>query len=273
MLFINKGKNWFDSLLKLLMGSKECPEFDVLVSYHRGDVASKIEHQIEEHLLNCELCSSVVQSLPLVGDVNRIDLEVELANSRIRDYNRAEGMAAPSLKKLEKKPARIRSRLGRLQPILSTPIFRYSLAAAVLTLIFYSVAVQYLTQPYYEVAALNSDERSMLLLFSDSKRGEVQSENEFYQGALWLLSAEQKRWGLIPSFDQQKVQQATLQLITAFETSTEPFYRNKYAYFLGKAYLMQSDVINARHWLDAVVNAPRSEAYHLAANRLLKRLP
>ncbi len=59
---------------------------------------------------------------------------------------------------------------------------------------------------------------------------------------------------------------------TAFETSTEPFYRNKYAYFLGKAYLMQSDAVNATKWLEKVVNAPSSKAYHQAANRLLKRL-
>ena len=112
----------------------------------------------------------------------------------------------------------------------------------------------------------------MLLLVTESKRGDAQKGSELSQGTLLLLRAEKKRWGVIPSFDQQKVQQATSHLRTAFETSTEPFYHNKYAYFLGKAYLMQSDAVTARQWLAKVVNAPSSKAYHQAASRLLKRL-
>ena len=268
----NNGKNWFNSILNQLLGGTYCPEFNVLVAYHKESVSLKIGRQTEKHLLDCELCSSVVESLPLVGDLNRIDREVEQVNARIRDYNRAEGTPAPSVKTSEKKPARIRRQLGRMQPILSSPIFRYSLAAAFLTLIFYNVAVQYLTPPYYDIASLNPEERNMLLLVNESQRGDRQRGAELSQGAFFLLNAEQKKWGLIPSFEVQKVQQAISHLRTAFETSTQPFYRNKYAYFIGKAHLMQADAGNARQWLETVVNAPSSKAYHPAARRLLKRL-
>jgi len=257
----NNGKNWFNSILNQLLGGTYCPEFNVLVAYHKESVSLKIGRQTEKHLLDCELCSSVVESLPLVGDLNRIDREVEQVNARIRDYNRAEGP-----------PARIRRQLGRMQPILSSPIFRYSLAAGFLTLIFYNVVVQYLTPPYYDIAALNPEERNMLLLVNESQRGDRQRWPELSQGAFLLLNAEQKKWGLIPSFEVQKVQQAITHLRTAFDTSTEPFYRNKYAYFLGKAYLMQSDAVTARQWLEKVVNASSSKAYHQAGSRLLKRL-
>ena len=268
----NNGKNWFNSILNQFMGSTNCPEFDVLVAYHKDNVSLKIERQIEGHLLDCELCSSVVESLPLVVNLNRIDEEVEQVKEKIRNYNRAEGPPAPSVKTSEKKPARIRRQLGRMQPILSSPIFRYSLAAAFLTLIFYNVAVQYLTPQYYDIASLNPEEQNMLLLDNESQRGDWQRGAELSQGAFLLLNAEQKKWGLIPSFEVQRVQQAISHLLTAIETSTEPFYHNKYAYFLGKAYLMQSDVVTARQWLEKVVNAPSSKAYHQAASRLLKRL-
>ncbi len=191
----NNGKNWFNSILNQFMGSTNCPEFDVLVAYHKDNVSLKIERQIQGHLLDCELCSYVVESLPLVGDLNRIDQEVEQVNARIRDYNRAEGTPAPSVKTSEKKPARIRRQLGRMQPILSSPIFRYSLAAAFLTLIFYNVAVQYLTPQYYEVASLNPEEQNMLLLDNESQRGDTQKGRELSQGTLLLLRAEQKRGG------------------------------------------------------------------------------
>jgi len=272
MSVTNNGKNWFNSMLNQLLGGTYCPEFNVLVAYHKESVSLKIGRQTEKHLLDCELCSSVVESLPLVGDLNRIDREVEQVNARIRDYNRAEGTPAPSVKTSEKKPARIRRQLGRMQPILSSPIFRYSLAAGFLTLIFYNVVVQYLTPPYYDIAALNPEERNMLLLVNESQRGDRQRWPELSQGAFLLLNAEQKKWGLIPSFEVQKVQQAITHLRTAFDTSTEPFYRNKYAYFLGKAYLMQSDAVTARQWLEKVVNASSSKAYHQAGSRLLKRL-
>jgi hypothetical protein len=272
MAITNNGKNWIDSILSQFMGGTECPEFNLLVGYHEGSASSKIGRQIEKHLLDCELCSSVVESLPLVGDLSKIGREVELVNDRLRDYNKAEGMAALSLNTLEKKLASIRRRSGRLQPILGSPAFRYSIAAAFLIVVLYSVAMQYLMPQYYEVATLSSEERNMLLLFTESKRGDVQSGGESSEGALLLLSADQKRWWLLPSFDQEKVQQATSHLHAAFESSTEPFYRNKYAYFIGKAYLMQTDAVNARQWLETVVNAPSSKAYHQAASRLLKRL-
>jgi len=134
-----------------------------------------------------------------------------------------------------------------------------------------------LNQPAKEQAS----EHQLYRLRSDSSaramprktRGEPSaSQSEFTRGAKALWSAQQKKWGIIPYFNPQQVMEAITHLQNAFAQTADPVSRNKYAFYLGKAYLMQEDVSSARQWLNKVLTS-EAVAYLDEANRLLDRLP
>jgi FimV-like protein len=123
---------------------------------------------------------------------------------------------------------------------------------------------------YYKLAVLTQSEQKNL---SPGTRGAPSAfRSEFALGAEALLSASRNKWGIIPYFDLQQVMQAITHLQNAFAQTADPVCRNKYAFYLGKAYLMQEDVAAARQWLNKVL-ASAAVAYQDEAKKLLDRLP
>jgi len=82
-----------------------------------------------------------------------------------------------------------------------------------------------------------------------SVRG-TDTPGDLAQGAEALLAAPQSLLGLFPHYDQTQVERAITHLEQAFQASEESFLRERIAFFLGKAYLMQGNVAAARIWLE-----------------------
>lgn len=145
--------------------------------------------------------------------------------------------------------------------------FLYPAAIAILVLLLYGIYWFSLPE-YYHLAKLQVWEQKSLAQATRSTEAEP---DEFTHAAEELISAKQKRLGLLPYFDQEQVRRAIIYLQRAFESSSDPFTRNKCAYYLGKAYLMQGDLNMARYWLQKVLESP-AKAYQKEASQLLDKL-
>jgi len=150
---------------------------------------------------------------------------------------------------------------SRIWPALSA-------VAAVLVLALYG-GYRLSLPEYYELALLTQSEQKNL--YPETRGEPSASQSEFAQGAEALLSASRYKWGLIPYFDPQQVMKAITHLQDAYAQTDDPVSRNKYACYLGKAYLMQEDVATARQWLNRVL-ASEAVAYQDEAKSLLERL-
>lgn len=91
------------------------------------------------------------------------------------------------------------------------------------------------------------------------------------QGAEALLAARQSTLGLFPHYDQTQVQRAITHLEPAYEASTDPFLRERIAFFLGLASLMQGNVEAGRIWLENAL-AEEATGYREKTQALLRSL-
>ena len=269
---INK---WFKLMMDELFNRSECPEFETLVDYYNCKVNLKTIKQVEKHLLDCELCNSVLEGLVADVDLKSMEENVRQITEKIQASIMIKTPLTSVATNHKEVAVAIENKVEKIlfhsKTIFKTPVFRYSMAAVIILLILYGF-FQNMRPEYYKYALLNSQEQELLMLSKSKFRGGDAGRSEFSRGAILLLRAEQKRMLLIPSFNQTKVDQAIIHFQKAFHLSKEPFYRNKYAYFLGKSYLMKSDDVSARKWLNYIVKSSQSAAYFEAAIQLIKKI-
>lgn len=79
-----------------------------------------------------------------------------------------------------------------------------------------------------------------------------EAANSFSKAATALLAAEGTIAGLFPHFDKSHVDAAAGHLEDAIISSSDPFQRAEFAFFLAKACLMRGDVAQAERWLTVV---------------------
>ena len=256
--------NWSDTKINDLFNTLDCPEFDTLTAYHNNKVSKKIAKQIEKHILDCKLCASVIEGLPEIDNLEHVDSLVQKANTKIDSIVESNTV---SDSKDFKDSNTIFSTFKLIFTRMERPLYiGYATAMLVLCITLFSITQK---QPqYYDIASLNQQEQEMLMLINNQNRGDYE-ENEFSQGAVLLLDAEYRKVGVLLSFDNQKINDDISHLKKAYNLSNEPFYQNKYAYFIGKAYLMNSDLERAKEWLKVVVQSDKSAAYQDAAIDLL----
>ncbi|MCC9166967.1 carboxypeptidase-like regulatory domain-containing protein [Pontibacter harenae] len=51
--------------LELILGEEEHPALELLQQYQEGDLSASLSHELELHLLDCELCTDVVEGMAL----------------------------------------------------------------------------------------------------------------------------------------------------------------------------------------------------------------
>lgn len=95
--------------------------------------------------------------------------------------------------------------------------------------------------------------------------------SDLAQGVEALLAAPQHSFGLFPHYNQIQVKRAIAHLKPAFEAASDPFQRERIAFFLGKAYLMQQNVPEARTWLKEAL-AQNATGYRDETQSLLRAL-
>ena len=262
---ISESTRWLNRIKKDIFSKHECPEFDQLVAYNQCQISSGSKSQIEKHLLYCKLCDSVIESFSSISELDILDENVNTINKRIEDYISKEPLETKNKFALSNKEQ------TKNKFIYKFPLIRYFAAAAVILIVLFGITEK-LKPRYYKFASLDSQEKEMLMLSSNNSRGASYNGYEYSPGAAQLLKVEQKKIGIITFFDQSTINQAINHLHNTYNLSNEAFYRNKYAYFLGKAYLMNADIINAKEWFIAVKNSTESSAYQDAANKILKGL-
>ncbi|RNI21988.1 carboxypeptidase-like regulatory domain-containing protein [Rufibacter latericius] len=64
--------------------SEEHPSLDVLRQYQTGDLSAHLSHQIERHLVSCELCSDLVEGMSL-SQPTRVKSAVRETRGRLKD--------------------------------------------------------------------------------------------------------------------------------------------------------------------------------------------
>jgi len=121
----------------------------------------------------------------------------------------------------------------------------------------------------YELAFLSKWDERNLATETRSEQSDLQSESA--RAAEALMSACQKRLGIFPYFDAQRVAEAIARFRNAYSATADPVSRNKYAFYIAKAFLMQEKVEQAREWLNRVL-ASNAVAYQDEAKILLERL-
>ena len=67
----------------------ECPDNKMLQDYLDGKLPAKEKHQIERHLVDCEMCSDELEGLMLMNDRNKLDTIVEdIKTKSLRKHGR-----------------------------------------------------------------------------------------------------------------------------------------------------------------------------------------
>ncbi len=149
-------------------------------------------------------------------------------------------------------------------------LWRYVGVAAVIFIMAFYGGYRLSLPEYIGLAELNQWQQKNL---RHETRGEpAATKGEFARGTEALLSARQTKWGIFPYFEPQQVEQAITHLHNAFVKTEDPVNRNKIAFFLAKAFLMQEDVSAARQWLNKAL-ASEAVAYREEATKLLEQLP
>lgn len=104
----------------------------------------------------------------------------------------------------------------------------------------------------YELARLSP--QSLKIIRSAAKAdGTGESGSAWHQAAHALLLARQTKWGIVPSFGLSEVETSISALQKALQAAPDTFVVNQLRYFMAKAYLMKSDVENARRVLQKIV--------------------
>jgi len=74
-------KNKLDNIFT----SSGCPNDGVLQKYLNGELSHQQKHKIEEHLINCEMCSDELEGLLIINNTKELDIVVERINNKIND--------------------------------------------------------------------------------------------------------------------------------------------------------------------------------------------
>jgi hypothetical protein len=136
-------------------------------------------------------------------------------------------------------------------PFISTS-WRYAAAAAVLLFALYGTlwfAGRATLPETYPMASLNGYEETL----SNQIRSKTAKEDEFSKGIEALLGAQESTLGLFPHYNPANVSEAIAHLNQAFDSAIDPFQRAEIAFFIGKAYLMRADKMNAKYWFEEVL--------------------
>lgn len=229
------------------------------------------------HLSDDEFVNYVMDHLS-EEDVERIDLHLAACEPCAAEIERLlEGAASWSGIAGEQRLADIRKKILESEAA-SKPLWLYHFgkvgrfAVAAVVILLFLFGIYWLTlPPYYKIAELTVEEQKSLML---AQRSEIKSsDGDMYtQGAAAMLHAHKKRFGFFPYFAAGEVDTAISFLHQAWNTSGEPFDQNQYAFFLGKAYLMQANADSAQYWFQSVVDS-RAVNYKKEAKWYLERLP
>lgn len=221
------------------------------VNYAMEHLSEEEVKRIDLHLAGCETCAAGMERL-LEGAASWSGIAGE---QRLADMRREiQG------KKASPQTLRI-NYWGK--------VGRFAAAAAVLLLFLFGM--YWLTlPPYYNIANLTVEEQKSLMI---AQRSEIKSSdaNKYAQGAAAMLNAHKKHFGFLPYFDSGEVGAAISLLHEAWKASGEPFDQNQYAFFLGKAYLMQANPDSARQWFKWVADS-RAMNYKKEAQGYLEKL-
>ncbi len=69
--------------LNTIFSKSGCPEEGVLQKYLKGELTHDQRHEVEKHLIDCEMCSDELEGLRLMNDPKRLNVVVGRINSRI----------------------------------------------------------------------------------------------------------------------------------------------------------------------------------------------
>ncbi len=197
---------------------------DVIEAYVEGRLSEDDMEKLEAHIFACDLC---FRELQFQDDLKQVVTQMPV-------------------------PA-IAGRKALLWYKGAIPTGRAWLAAAAVLLIALGIygSMRLSTPPFYDLAKLTPKERDGLVV---ATRGDTTgAQRQFAAGAQALLAAPQKRFGLLPYFEQAQVDQAISHLRAAYVKSQNAFESNECAYFLGKAFLMQANADSACVWFDRVL--------------------
>jgi len=255
------SKQWLEEVQSEIFEKSKCPEYDLLVKYSEKKLKKRFNHKIESHLLNCKLCDSVVNGLSdsvtnkqIENDSKEVILAIE------NNYSPSIGFGEKIINNIRK----------LYSVVFDIPVLKYS-AFAVSILIISAIASHNLFKPkYYELAKFNPSEKEMILLSVDNLRGE--EATEVTPDISMLLENETSFLGFIPKFDNIRLQNSLELLTQIYNSDTDPFYKEKYAYFIGKTYLMKADRQNAVKWFTKVTEFKSETLYSKLANRILSEL-
>lgn len=63
----------------------DCISEEMLIRHVSGKLSSAEKHQVEKHLLDCEMCSDAVEGLAMIGDKNRISKITAELNQKVQE--------------------------------------------------------------------------------------------------------------------------------------------------------------------------------------------
>ena len=72
-----------NSKLKNIFSESGCPADGVLQKYLNGELSQSQKHDIEKHLIDCEMCSDELEGLRLMNDSERLNTIIEKINNQI----------------------------------------------------------------------------------------------------------------------------------------------------------------------------------------------
>ncbi len=259
-----RNNNWSNSFVEELYQHSDCPDFALLSDYANNKLQNFQIFDVENHLTECRFCSAVVDSLQEITDSQLIENEAKLIVNKIESNV------------LNKKTSDLDEKINfSFIPFISNlfqkNVIRYSFSALLIFALIYVFSYKIITPEYYYLARLNPTETEMIKLSSSSTRGNdaTQLSN---QDITSLLDAETQILGLFPVFDKTKIEKAIKSLTAAYNSTDENFYQQKYAYFLGKAFLMENDKATALKWFITVDNIKLESFYKNSANNLISKL-
>jgi len=219
---------------------------EIIEAYILNRLPETEKEAFEAHVYGCDVCFEEVQFLQ--------DLE------QAAHETRQDASVVSHAKITPKSP---RSQVSRRS--------LHFTAAATFLILAIMAAIQLSRPQYYSIAKLIDEERKSLIV---SERGQSQlsaPEQDFRAGATALLQAQEARFLFFPYFDRAKTDNAISHLRQAYRADENSFKRNKYAYFIGKAYLMQANADSARVWLQRILDRNDS-VYQKEVRELLNSL-
>lgn len=72
-----------NSKLNIIFSESGCPADGVLQKYLNGELSHSQKHDVEKHLIDCEMCSDELEGLQLMQDSEKLNLIVDRINDKI----------------------------------------------------------------------------------------------------------------------------------------------------------------------------------------------